>query len=69
MKISYAKNKNKSLFVDVDANAYTLSEQGAPCHYDTSDFTCAICIPGKYLQYLPSYTSDFKSRVAYFLNF
>ena len=31
----------------MDAQTFTLSEQGGPCHFNPSDFTCAICRPGK----------------------
>ena len=35
------------IFLGVDANPFTLSEKGGPCQNNVSDFSCAICRPGK----------------------
>ena len=43
----------------MDAQTFTISEQGGPCHFNPSDFTCAICRPGK---------SKFKLQYPIYLN-
>ena len=35
------------MILGVDANPFTLSEKGGPCQNNISDFSCAICRPGK----------------------